>query len=253
MPAHPRPPIAVVYLAYGPYGPGPVQRFADSYMRYRFGCAHDLVIAAKDCNAEMRQFVEALQVPAWGLEVGGNFDIGSYFEVVRSTPYEHFLFLNTGSEILCDDWLKHLYDHVMQPGVGAVGCTGSWESQATAWGGSGYPQFPNPHLRSSAFMVSRETMLSLEGPMTSKADAHRFESGNTGLSHRLRQAGRKLLVADRTGRAYEPQDWPGSRTYRSAQQEGLMIADNRTRDYAQADPVKREWLSRLAWGNSAKW
>ena len=56
------------------------------------------------------------------------------------------------------------------------------------------------------------------------------------------------MVIDRSGNTYEPHQWPASRTFHIGEQEGLMVADNRTREYQQSDFAGRKQFTYLAWG-----
>jgi hypothetical protein len=58
-------------------------------------------------------------------------------------------------------------------------------------------------------------------------------------------------VVDRHGKLFTQEGWPASRTFRSGQQEGLLVADNRTDDFASGPPERREMLARLAFGDAA--
>jgi hypothetical protein len=55
-------------------------------------------------------------------------DIPAYFAAARAIDSEYVCFLNSHSEILCDDWLAKMYGHARREGVGVVGATGSWAS-----------------------------------------------------------------------------------------------------------------------------
>ncbi len=172
---------------------------------------------------------------------------------------EELCFVNSHSEPLADGWLAALHEGLHGPGVGIVGATGSHESTYSAaprplkpLRKRQYPPFPNPHLRTNGFMLRRRDMLGLDWPTgRSKSAAHQLESGNGGITRQLAGRGLAARVIDRDGRSLAPEEWPGSRTYRSGEQERLLIADNRTRQYAGAPPHERERLARMAFGDVA--
>jgi hypothetical protein len=60
----------------------------------------------------------------------------------------------------------------------------------------------------------------------------------------------RALVVGRNGEAYEHAQWPESRTFWSADQQNLLVADNQTMKYQNAAPSQRVALSRQAWGPS---
>ena len=205
------------------------------------------------------------------------FDIRPYFTAAQMLPYRYCCFLNSYSRIAGDDWLVKLHAELTRPGVGVVGATGSHESPVEghrrAVAGAPSPRslrglttrfrtgrfvrrlerdfepFPNPHIRTNGFMIERETMLSLRfDGEEDKLDSLRFESGKHGMTRQILGRGLRVLVVGREGRAYEPEKWAESRTFRSAEQENLLIADNRTDEYADGDDETRAFLRELAWG-----
>lgn len=115
-----------------------------------------------------------------------------------------------------------------------------------------FDSFPAPHLRTNAFMIRRDVMLRLKRwNMTRKVDAFRFESGKGSMSNQILRMGLKILVVGRDGHAYLPDEWPNSETFRQGSQRNLLVSDNHTRSYENADSLQRQVLSRLAWGNQA--
>lgn len=267
--------IGVVHLVRQCNGPDPLRAFVQSYQAHPAGEPHDLLIVYKGFNDGDRGACEELlgSVPHRALDVPDEgFDIGAYFHAVHRFPHAYLLFLNSFSRIVCDDWLAILYRHLRQPGVGAVGAGGSWESMYTTWlndnARAGFwktlrPKFktrthymrerfaplPNHHLRTNAFMASRDLLASLHVPaLQTKEDTHMFESGVGGMSHQIRERGLRLLVVGRNGRAYEAPQWASSCTFRAGDQSNLLIADNQTESYLAADVEGRRRLSTLAWG-----
>ena len=115
-----------------------------------------------------------------------------------------------------------------------------------------YPRFPNPHVRTTAFMLDRATVatMGLEHVRDKRA-AYLLESGRASITRQVQQRGRRAVVVGRDGRVYDVDEWPRSRSYRSGRQENLLVADNRTRDWQQASPRRRRRLSLDAWGEQA--
>jgi hypothetical protein len=215
-------------------------------------------------------------------------DIPAYLEAARRVSCEYLCFLNSYSRPLADGWLAALHRHARRPGVGLVGASGSWESHYTNVSGhlppaarfarhaagswmkrreragvrsylaqrremravrADFHPFPNPHVRSNAFMLRRETLLRLRvGPIHTKMDALAFESGRRGLTRQVQAMGLEALVVGRDGTGYPREAWPRSGIFRMGEQENLLVADNRTDQYAQADPPTRAALRRAAWG-----
>lgn len=114
------------------------------------------------------------------------------------------------------------------------------------------PSFPSPHLRTNAIMADRGLLIDLlPDDLRRKVHAYRLESGAQGITRQVRCRGLRALVVDRSGQAYEPQDWPDSETFWQGAQSGLLVADNQTAAYQRGDLARRSVLSRFAWGERA--
>lgn len=274
--------IGLVHVVYAPYGVAPLQRFMDSYRQHPAGTDHQLILVCKAFEAEtlpmgFQAAVNGVAHQALFVPDGG-FDLGSYFHAARACEHRLLCFTNSSSEILADDWLAKLAAALTESGVGLAGATGSHESHSSQlwhhllrsfpkrrlrWGidllrrfpllleaSRDFPCTPNFHLRTNVFLAERQQLLGLDaGPFLSKEDCHRFESGRRGLTETFRRAGLEPRVVDRHGRAWRPERWQESHTFRAGVQEGLLVADNRTRDYQEADEAQRRLLAQMAWGD----
>lgn len=224
------------------------------------------------------------EMPDIGFDITAYFEVAKQYKA----KYRYFCFLNSFSIIQDHAWLSKLYQNVSRLGVGAAGATGSWESHRISklvgfdlvliasqhyrlhegkaiWkrlflatmgafrlGGLlwGCKPFPNYHLRTNAFIISSETMLKLKCPvLESKFDAYLFESGKNGLTQQILKMGKEVLVVGKDGVGYDKVRWNESKTFRQSDQENLLVADNQTQMYQQADAETRLRLSQLAWGN----
>ena len=216
------------------------------------------------------------------------FDFGAYRRVAAAIATDFVCFMNTHSEILAPGWLAKLLGAASRPTVGAAGATASWGTFAPTpahypfglrrlrrslplpvflmravalftvmhplrrwviW--RDWPAFPNPHLRSNAFLMRRALFLDFVesfAPPATKKQAFAMESGRRGLTRRLADQGLSVLVVDRDGAAFEPRDWPASRTFRVPGQAKLMVADNQTRGYLAAAAAMRRIMEVSAWG-----
>lgn len=111
-----------------------------------------------------------------------------------------------------------------------------------------YAPYPNPHVRTNAFMVERERFLALAvRSFRTKFHVYRFESGLNSLTSQIIAQGLKAVVVDREGDVYEPAEWKASATYWIDDQRNLIAADNRTRDYSEGTPLDRALLRAHAW------
>jgi hypothetical protein len=255
--------LCVLYLAWAPLGPEPVERFVDSYLSHPAQAPHTLLIGLKGFTADQDRspWLTALgRVEHQPLELAADvLDLGSYREAVQSTSASHYCFVNTETVVMADGWLGHLEHNLLAPGVGIVGATGSFETPNRLRPGPlralrpGYPSFPNPAVRTNGFALERELLLSLRWPITrTKLDAVALECGERGITRQLLRRGLQALVVGRDGRGYPPQQWRASSTFRSGEQANLMLADKRTRHYDGAARPTRRMLEWLAWGSRAR-
>lgn len=116
-----------------------------------------------------------------------------------------------------------------------------------------FPPFPNHHLRTNAFMASRDTLRRIKRPpMRTKISAYKFESGKESLTNQVRGLGLQVLVVGRDGEGYEPERWPLSNTFWQSREENLLVADNQTELYLSSDKETRAELAQYAWGTFAR-
>jgi hypothetical protein len=112
-----------------------------------------------------------------------------------------------------------------------------------------FAPFPAYHLRTNAFMLDRSTFARLRlRPLVRKMDAYLLESGRTSFTSQIQKMGLRTLVVARDGAFYDHPEWPASRTFWQDDQQGLLVADNQTRSYANGSYDRRRLLSAFAWG-----
>jgi hypothetical protein len=265
--------IGLVHLVWAPLGPEPLRRFLRSYHEHPAGAEHELTIVLNgarsasggDCSreallAELEGTVHRLIVLERSV-----LDLPAYGEAARQLEHPSLCFLNSYTVILADGWLGQLSDGLSEPGVGLVGASASWESQAEWVRGSpvhwarqlltlrgarrDYPRFPNPHVRTSAFMIKRDVSLEMGlERVHDKRSAYLLESGRMSITRQVQERGLRPVLVGRDGRIYDVDAWPASRTFRSGEQENLLIADNQTAAYAKSSARRRRRLSLDSWG-----
>jgi hypothetical protein len=117
-----------------------------------------------------------------------------------------------------------------------------------------YGRFPNPHVRTNAFMIERDRFLSLGAlQLNTKRDLYNFESGRRSMTRQIMAQGLKPVVIGRNGEIYHIPDWKSSSTFWIGQQNNLLAADNRTRDYDKANQARRAFLEDNAWTYPSDW
>lgn len=116
-----------------------------------------------------------------------------------------------------------------------------------------FTRFPADHLRTNAFMIThRELAATRLLRVRTKWDAHVMENGRNSITLQLARRGLRTPVVDREGEVYDRDRWHRSRTFCQGGQEGLLVADNQTRLYAEGDADRRRLMSAFAWGPDAE-
>jgi len=201
--------IAVIYHNWLEDGAEP---FLKSYLERPAGCLHDLILTGRTTG--------------W--------DLSAYLDVARAIPHRYVCCVNSYTRIRSTGWLLKLFRNWI-PGkiLGAF---------ATREGG--LLPFPNPHVRSNGFFVERVFFVDYFLPPVTKAECYEMEHGARGMSRIF-----DPLLVDRHGTVYSERDWTYSKTFRLDDQENLLLSDNHSRRYDQADEAERAQLRRLAWGD----
>ena len=113
-----------------------------------------------------------------------------------------------------------------------------------------FPKFPNPHIRSTAFMIRRAFFLKIPFDLDDKRKIAcvRFESGHEGMSISILNKGLDILLVGANGVGYKMEEWPNSGAFRSNDQKNLLATDNQTRSFDNmCDGDKKTHLS-MTWG-----
>jgi hypothetical protein len=256
--------IAVVHLVWAPLGATLLKQFLEACHEHPAGIDHRLAVIFNGFDgpddarlAEARAALAGTEYEAFRTE-RPVLDLEAYRQAAAEFDAERLCFLNSYSRPLAEGWLAKLAGPLDNPSVGITGCGGSYESAYSAapfWlrrrRRRDFDPFPNPHLRTNGFILSRELMLDLDWPpFSSKPAAWALESGRHSLSHQVWERGLDVLVVGRDGVAYPRERWQESATFRSGDQQNLLISDNRTLQYEEADAAMRRRLEDMAWGES---
>jgi hypothetical protein len=251
--------IGVVHLVWAPLGPQPLRAFLASYHAQPSRAEHELIIVLNGSrpdagSAESREGLLAeLDGTTHRLLVLERplLDLAAYGAAARQLQHPRLCFLNSYSAFLADGWLRRLSEALDEPGVGLAGASASWESQAEWVRGRlvhwpyqlmglrearrDYPRFPNPHVRTTAFAMSRDLVLQMGlEDVRDKRSAYLLESGHSSITRRVQEQGLRAVVVGRDGQVFDVAAWPLSRTYRSDAQRNLLVSDNRTREWGEA-------------------
>lgn len=262
---------ALVHLVWAPLGPRPLRAFLRSYRAHDPGLAHELVVLLNGAPAggpvREQLLAELDGVEHRLLETERPLlDLPAYGYAARVLAHERLCLLNSYSVVLADGWLALLARALDDPGVALAGASASWESQSEWIRGRlrywpyqlaglrrarrDYPRFPNPHIRTTAFMIARARLQAMDlERVADKRATYLLESGHASITRQVLDEGQRAVVVGRDGRTYDVEQWPLSATFRSGAQRNLLVADNRTADWELASARVRRRLSRDAWGD----
>lgn len=251
----------MTYLLWAPLGREHVEAFANAYRTHQSGIEHELVIAASgmDDAAPLEPLLEAFDGIEHTVERfdGPRTDLMTYRELIDRRPNANeFVFGNSYVRPLADAWLEKLIGAIREPGVGIAGPAGSLESPvSTVPYKLGllylpvFPRFPNVHIRTSCFAITRGAVERVKWPAKmNKRATYRLEGGFNSLTRQLQQQNLRPVVVDAAGELHEVDDWPASGTFRAGGQRNLLVSDLRSDDYDCADDELKSKLSRFAWG-----
>ena len=154
--------------------------FIRNYKRYRSGLNHKLVICFKLIN-----FVEVVKLRKYLKDVNyvefvdpgqtNDWDFGSYKRISKLFFNKDILFLSSHSYPVCNDWLKKLFLFKKKNTV--IAPTASYQSLVDSIKLKNkfhkiirylirkyvflknFDKFPNPHFRTSSFLINSKTFL----------------------------------------------------------------------------------------------
>jgi hypothetical protein len=184
----------------------------------------------------------------------------------QNIPYNHQLALEWGHEIVkfTPDWLNRSNRTKLIEKIKYIlGNRPSFSSKLETeferiWnteimtsdslkGFASYPNFPNPHIRSNAFIVDRETFVrALPTLPTTKYQCLQFESGCNSLTNIAIKGGIRPLVVGRNGQLYPLNQLKNSSTFRIGNQENLLVTDNQTRIFSAFSKAQQRMFTSLS-------
>lgn len=110
--------------------------------------------------------------------------------------------------------------------------------------------YPNPHIRTNAFMCEMETLKKVDWVSRTKFECYLFESGRKSIMNQVLNLNQQVYIVGRNKRAYSYEEWHISDIFWQNEQSNLMIADNQTRKYQKGNSNTRISLSWSAWQNA---
>ena len=278
------PKVSVVYLIWIPFGVELFRNFAISYKKYNSGFEHRLILLFNGVNSSdetnpFHEVAKQFNLAYISFIKQNGLDLEAYFWLAGQSDSNYLLFLNSFSLILNDNWLLKLMQHASRPKVGIISPSGSYQSYYSTvfrnnswkWDNNKllkenylkyklliktifywrflFPSFPNPHIRTNAFLISRELFLSLKRKkLKNKFMAYRLESGYNSITRQIIKKGYEALIVDKNGEAYKITEWGKANIFWKGNQEDLLIGDKQTEQYRLANNATKNKLNQIAWG-----
>lgn len=244
--------IDVVYLAYlneelG-YDLEVFEQFVESYKNFSAGIEHNLIILIKKSTPRyfynrIVEYTKKNNLKHIKLSDDG-LDIGAFMLAAKELQGEYMFCIGSGMTILCDDWLLK-FDNAFKNDekIQLAGAMGSY-----AQGHS--DRFPNPHIRTCAFMMKRNLFLqyaaSHKFPET-KEDTWEIEHGADSLTNFvLNQGGQTVVVVNNDGNVFYTADWEKAQAYITLESKAIMD-DKWARRYALTDEYLRTKIEMENW------
>jgi hypothetical protein len=262
----------VVYLAYEPYKIDNFKKFINKYKYHHSGQKHRLVICFKKFSSkrsilEWKKFLKGIKYTAIidNCKIDG-FDFGSYIRVANKYKNKIILFLNSYSYPTVNNWLKLITKHYDENTL--VGCSASYGSLSSSFFTKYYrinilkrlmygfanlfrfPVFPNPQIRSNAFLIKGSDFLSLKVPkfFKNKIQTSLIESGWSGMTRQFKRRKFRIILASSNGMGFKENNWLNSEVYSFKNQKNLIISDNRTRVYNNLSLKNKKKETKFHWG-----
>lgn len=249
--------IDVVYLAYFndqiEYKFEIAELFLKSYINFSAGIKHSLTIIAKNwtkeseynklCILAKKANANIINLPDDG------WDFGAYFRAAKLLTGDYVLFLGSTSQIVCNDWLRKLYNPFKTDNsIQLVGPMGSWEDLKRE-------EFPNYHIRTCAFMLKRDLFLEYADTQkfpATKDDTYEMEHGKNSITKFILNKGYKAVVVNNEGQIFLPENWVESKTFRYPGEWKPIIVDKISAYYHTVDDNYRHLLESVTWGKILK-
>lgn len=272
--------IAVIYLLRKGNDLSLLKTFLNSYLKYNAGLEHDLIIIFKgyqifDSKNDLESILSEIKYSSIYIDDIG-FDLDAYFNTAKKLHHDYFIFFNSYSKIQSEKWLIKYYNLCLLDNIGIVGASGSFESPLRNWKEQYfskksfflkpqiktlklfkhfiylhiyYRNFPNPHIRTNAFMISSNNLKKIKyKPTLDRSQALLLESGKKSITNQLIEHNLRPLIVGKDGNGFDINLWKESNTFRLNNQENLLILDNRTLNYQLQSKEDKKKLSYISWG-----
>ena len=247
-----------------------IKNFKDNYLRYNSGLSHDLVVCFKLLNQkQISNITKELNNLKFSSFIDphskNDFDFGTYKRLAELHYDRQILFLNSHSYPVCENWLSKLMNYSGNNIL--IGTSASNESLFDSLKlkkkykifsylfkklklKKKFDVFPNPHLRTSSFLIRGEMLLNYlkDIKIQSKEDTWEIESGKNSLTNYFKKNNFDIFVVNSDGNKFNENDWIYSETYCYSKQSKSIISDKHSRKYLGLSEKQRISTQSKVWG-----
>jgi len=263
--------ILVLYLCTKFVSKKKFLKFLKFYNKYNAGISHRLLICLKNFNINdlifyRRKLKDLKYIEFLDSSKNNDYDFGSYCRVAKIYSDYLILFMNDHSYPIRNNWLKIILGNYKSKSI--IATTASYQSISSD---SKYrnkhdsiltyfykfflyffkfPIFPNPHLRTTNFLMHSKDFLKYDFPKNykSKLEAWSVESGRNSLTNFFKRKKYHILVVNSDGEVFKEKDWKKSETYCYQKQSKLILADKHTDKYLSLKKKAQVKKQITVWG-----
>jgi hypothetical protein len=246
-------------------------KFIKSYKKYTPGVDHKLLICFKNLDKNKIKYLKSKITNLNYIEFidtfsGNDWDFMSFYRIAKKYKDYLIFFLNNQCLPIKKNWLLLMSSNYKSKRI--LGTSGSYESISSRGFLRNYnenifsyiyrvikylinfPLFPNPHIRTSNFMISAKDYIQykFEDNYCTKFDSWKTESGRNSITNFFKKKGFEILIINSDGRAYSEKEWKFSETYCYKNQNKLIISDKRTRKYKKFSVQDKRIKTEIVWG-----
>lgn len=251
--------------------------FLKKYKKNRPGVKHKLLICLKLLKGKKLQKIITIinsHIKKKILYIDpcnfNDYDFGSYSRIALNYKDHQILFLNSHSAPEKKNWLKKMSCYADNKTL--IGTTASFSSHASnsfyrhkndnhfiflkkiILSKFYFPKFPNPHIRTSNFMINGNQFLKFmsKKKIMNKFDAHVIESGKNGLTNYFQKKGFKIFIVNSEAKKFKLWFAFNSQTFCADNQKKLLISDKHSRMFDNYNVIEKKKMIKRVWGNFAK-
>ena len=262
--------ILVMYLSSAYVKSTALNNFLKFYKKNKPGIKHELIICFKNLNIiELKKRIKKLNNKYKYFvdpENKNDHEWGSIKRICENYKNYYIFFLNDHSFPVCKNWLKIIAAKIKFKRV--IGCSASNSSHFSnsfyRHENDGYffatfkllkylffiPKFPNPHIRSTGFLVHAKNYLQFfqDKSIQNKFQSLLLESGKNSFTNFFLKKKYDVIVINNKGKIFYKHEWKLSETFSYKDQSAIIISDNKIRKYAILNKRLKLKNSYKCWG-----